>query len=524
MKPPTRVGAPVGRALELLLAGVFGALHSVAFVHTGLGWLQLGVVAAVAWRVASAAPARAAAVGLVFGTAWLGSSTWWLFISLHQFGGLPAWIAVLAIALLSAGLSLCIALAFAAFAHWRDAGAAARAWRNALLFGAVWLLAELARGVVFTGFPWVASGYAQVDSPLAALAPWLGVYGIGFVVAALAAWPALAWDGTARSLVTPVGVLAWVLGGAALAGPGQHTQPGATLSVTLLQGNVPQDQKFAQEQMPQSLAWTSEQLLRARGDLVVAPETVIPLLPSQLDPGYWQAIAEHFQRGPQAALIGLPLGNDEAGYTNSAAGLSAQTAALPGGFYRYDKHHLVPFGEFIPTGFRWFTQLMHIPLGDFNRGPVGAASFAYRGERIGANICYEDLFGEELAARFIVTAQAPTIFANISNIAWFGDTIAIEQHLQISRLRALEFQRPMLRATNTGATAVIDHLGHVTHQMPPHTQGVLDGVVQGRTGLTPFAWWAARFGLWPLASGAAVVVAAMALRRRRGASSHEGRP
>ena len=118
----------------------------------------------------------------------------------------------------------------------------------------------------------------------------------------------------------------------------------------------------------------------------------------------------------------------------------------------------MPFGEFIPTGFRWFTELMNIPLGDFNRGPLGRAVVRRRhGSASRANICYEDLFGEELAARFEDPANAPTIFANISNIGWFGDTIAVAQHLQISRMRTLEFQRPMLRATNTGATVVIDH-------------------------------------------------------------------
>ncbi len=166
-------------------------------------------------------------------------------------------------------------------------------------------------------------------------------------------------------------------------------------------------------------------------------------------------------------------------------------------------------------GFKWFTRMMNIPLGDFNRGPVGAPSFTHLGERIGANICYEDLFGEELAARFADPGAAPTIFANISNIAWFGATIAIDQHLQISRLRALEFQRAMLHATNTGATAVIDHRGRVTHSLAPHTQGVLDGEVQGRTGLTPFAWWAPRFGLWPLLALAGLIVALALARARR---------
>ena len=492
--------------LDLLLAALLGAAHSLLFTHTELGWpLQFAIIALLAWRVGRLTPRAAAAVGLVFGTAWVGVGTWWLFISLHTYGGLPAWLAVVSIAALSAALSLYLAAGFAAFARWRSG----IAWRDALLFGAVWLLAELARGVIFTGFPWLASGYAQLDSPLAALAPWLGVYALGFVMAVLASWPVLG-----RRPAVPLVVLALVLVAGALLGPRSFTQAGGTLTVTLLQGNVSQDEKFSLAEMPKALAWTRAQLLAARGELVVGPETVIPLLPTQLDPGYWQELADHFQRGSQAALIGLPLGDETVGYTNSAAGLSAASASLPLGFYRYDKHHLVPFGEFIPTGFRWFTELMNIPLGDFNRGVVGAPSFAFHGERIGANICYEDLFGEELAARFTDTANAPTMFANISNIGWFGDSPAIAQHLQISRMRALEFQRPMLRATNTGATVVIDHTGRVTASLPPHTQGVLDGQVQGRTGLTPFAWWAARFGLWPL-WGLGLLIVVLGSRRMR---------
>ena len=506
-----RAASQLSLPLELLAAALVGAIHSLSFVHTAAWPLQMAVVALLAWRAAAATPWRAAWIGLVFGTAWLAAGTWWLFISLHTYGGLPAWLAVLAIGLLSAFLSLYLAAALAAFARWQSGSTMS----DALLFGAVWLLAELARGVIFTGFPWVASGYAHVDGPLSAMAPWLGVYGIGFVGAALSAGLGLAWRGTGRARMWSVGVLVAVLGAAALLGPGRFSRPNGTLAVTLLQGNVAQDQKFATDAMPLALEWTRRNLLAARGELVVAPETVIPLLPNQLEPGYWQEVASHFQQGTQAVLLGLPLGDPDRGYTNSAAGISAATTALPNGFYRYDKHHLVPFGEFIPFGFRWFTELMSIPLGDFNRGPVGAASFAFRGERIGANICYEDLFGEELAARFESEGDAPTIFANISNIGWFGDTVAIAQHLEISRMRALEFQRPMLRATNTGATAVIDHTGRVTASLPRLTQGVLEAQVQGRTGLTPFAHWASRFGLWPLLMMALAIVAAAVARARR---------
>jgi apolipoprotein N-acyltransferase len=491
-----------------------GALQTAAFVHTAWWWLPLLAVAALVWRL-DAAPGvrRAAWLGWCFGFAWLAAGTWWLFISMHRYGHLPAWLAAAAVAALAALLSLYLALAAAAYRRWRRGTGT-----DALLFAACWLLAELARGTLFTGFPWVAAGYAQVDGPLAALAPWVGVYGIGAVAAALAALlaRAAATDG-ARRLAGPA-ITASVLGALALVGPGDHTRPGRTLSVQLLQPNVAQDEKFATDRMPATLQWVAARLLASRADLVVAPETAVPLLPDQLEdfaPGYWAALQQRFAGSAQAALVGVPLGSYTEGYTNSVVGLSATAARLGGGQYRYDKHHLVPFGEFIPWGFRWFTDLMRIPLGDFRRGAVAQAPFELPGdERAAPNICYEDLFGEELARRFADPATAPTLFVNLSNIGWFGDTVAVAQHLGISRLRALEFQRPMIRATNTGATAVIDHQGRVRAQLPPFTAGVLDGQAQGRRGLTPFARWASNGGLWPPSIVALVVLAAFALRRR----------
>ena len=507
---------PLGIDIALALAA--GALHTLPFVFTQAWALQLALVALLAWRCGAVRPRRAAALGLAFGTAWLGAGTWWMYISLHRYGGLPAPLAGLAVLGLCAVLSLYLAGAMALYAH----GAPRRPGADALRFAACWLLAELARGVLFTGFPWIASGYAHVDGPLAALAPWIGVYGMGFVAAlagALLAPRRRVWRGAARALWAPLaGLTLLVL--PALTGPGQFTRPTARLDVTLLQTDVPQDEKFSLERMPQTLAWLAEQLLAAKGALVVAPETAIPLLPEQLDTAYWQPLVQRFRAGGQAALIGLPLGSFEHGYTNSVVGLSREAAAagalnegLPAGSYRYDKHHLVPFGEFIPNGFHWFTELMNIPLGDFSRGPLAAPSFPVRGERIAPNICYEDLFGEELAARFADAAQAPTIFANVSNIGWFGDTVAIPQHLNISRLRTLEFQRPMLRATNTGATAVIDHRGRITAALPPFTQGVLDAAVQGREGLTPYARWCAALGLAPLLALGVLIVALTRARR-----------
>ena len=500
--------APAPRhRLDLPFAAALGALQTVAYVAPAVWWLQLACVAALAWRLAVLAPARAALLGGVFGTAWVGAGTWWLFVSMHRYGGLPAWMAALAVLGLAAFLSLYLALACGAFARWRSG----RPAPDALLFAGGWLLAELARGEIFTGFPWVASGYAQVDAPLGRLAPWLGVYGIGAVAAFVAAGSAfVARQGRGVRRGAGFAGAALVLLALGWTPVPEFTRPTGTLAVTLLQGNVPQDEKFEVTHQAAALKWHLEALVAARGDLVVAPETAIPFLPQQMPEGVWEGLQAHFAGGATAALVGVPLGDEQAGYTNSAAGFA------PGRpMYRYDKQHLVPFGEFIPRGFRWFTELMNIPLGDFNRGPLVAPSFEVKGERIAPNICYEDLFGEELAARFADPAGAPTVLANLTNIGWFGETIAIPQHLNIARLRSLELQRPMLRATNTGATVVIDHRGVVRHALAPHTRGVLEGRVEGREGLTPYARWAGAFGLWPLwAFGAALLGGAAWVARR----------
>jgi apolipoprotein N-acyltransferase len=504
-------------ALNALALGALGALQTLAFVHTAAWALPILCAAVLAAAVASAPACRAALYGWAYASGWLGAGVWWLFISMHRYGGLPAPLAVAAVAALSAALALYFALAMALFARWRRG----RPLPDVLLFALLWLLAEQARTWLFTGFPWLASGYAQVDGPLAALAPWLGVAGVGLASALVGALLGQAWHlrRQPREAASAVAAAGAMLAAAALIGPAEFTRPAGELRVTLLQGNVAQDQKFAAEHMPQALAWVAAALHQARGDLVVAPETAIPLLPQQLAelmPDYWPAIRARFENSAQAALIGVPLGDYERGYTNSVLGLAAVTRAGPP--YRYDKFHLVPFGEFIPTGFRWFTELMNIPLGDFARGPTHPPSFAVGAQRIAPNICYEDLFGAELARRFTDPAAAPTSFANLSNIGWFGDTIAVPQHLNISRMRTLEFQRPMLRATNTGATAIVDHRGRVTAMLPPFTQGVLEGTVEGRDGLTPYAAWAARAADWPWLVLALAVIVGVRLRPAQAAS------
>ncbi|MBU0918135.1 MAG: apolipoprotein N-acyltransferase [Gammaproteobacteria bacterium] len=474
-------------ALSPWVAGLHAALPAV---------LQTAAAAWLVCLLAGQTKVRAAAlVAWLHASVWLVGATGWMFVSLHHFGGLPAWLSALAVALLCLALSGYMALAGAVWQRFRCGSP----WRDATLFGGLWLLAELARALIFTGFPWGASGYALIDTPWALLAPWVGVYGLGCIWATLVALAALGAFGTPRHTkarwLMPLPLLGLSIGLAAWS-PAPHTHPhGQPLKVALLQSNVAQDEKFDARMLGNMLVWHGQQLQQVQADLVVAPETAIPLLPEQLPEGYWDGLRAMFGSGQgRAALIGMPLGSLESGYTNSVVGLSPELAQP----YRYDKHHLVPFGEFIPLGFRWFVNMMNMPLGDFSRGPLSAPSFVVKGQRVGPNICYEDLFGEELASRFVHAETAPTMLANVSNLAWFGDTVAIHQHLQIARMRSLEFQVPTIRSTNTGATVVIDHLGRVVQRMPGQTRGVLLAEVQGQAGVTPYAAWAGRAGLWPL--------------------------
>jgi apolipoprotein N-acyltransferase len=516
---------PIARALGFGIAGLAQAA-AIAAPWNGqpLWWLQLISLAALVWQLdalrvrTSPRPSRrsAALYGWLFATAWLCGTFWWLFISMHTYGGLAAPLAALAVLALSAALALYYAAACAFFVAFAPASRALAA----LLFAALWTLAELLRNSLFTGFPWGAGGYAHVDGPLAAYVPWLGVYGVGALAAGIATLAALVLrQARGRALAAPVGVALVLLCVPALIGAvrgqaDEAAQSRGRLDLALLQGNIPQDEKFIPGGgIETALRWYGEQLQSATASLVITPETALPLLPSQLPPGYLDAIAVRYASGKQAAIVGLPLGDGRL-YTNTVLGFSPGQAAP----YRYDKHHLVPFGEFIPRMFRWFTEMMNIPLGDFKSGGLAQAPFVWQGQRIAPNICYEDLFGDEIGANFRDEASAPTVLLNVSNIAWFGDSIAIDQHLAISRMRALEFQRPMVRATNTGATVVIDHRGRVTHALPRHTRGVLVAEVEGRAGLTPFAMWVSRFGLWPLWGLALLIVASTLLLSRRQAS------
>ncbi|ALS59168.1 apolipoprotein N-acyltransferase [Pandoraea norimbergensis] len=510
---PERRSWPAWRARAL--AGLAGIAQTLAFAPRDVWWLQLLAMAGL-FALLERSPSRRDALWLggCFGVASFVSGIWWLYISMHTYGGMPGVMAGAAVVLFS--LYLAIYPALAAFVtRWVPATGP---WRT-FAFAGAWTLAEWLRGTVFTGFPWLSPGYAHVDGPLAGFAPLLGVYGIGGLAALTAAWFARAVlplnmaTRPARRLLAVVGVLALLGIGAGLTRHAWTTPAGQPLTVRLLQGNIPQDMKFERAGIDHAMALYRDMITAAPADLIITPETAFPVLLQGIPPEIAAPIREFADRTGSHVVLGAvgatltPQGPTD--LTNSLFGVSPRDQTL----HRYDKHHLVPFGEFVPWGFRWFVDMMHIPLGDFLRGSATPTGFPVRDQRVALDICYEDLFGEEIAQALRNMPEPATVLANSTNLAWFGDTIALDQHLQIARMRTLETGRPMLRATNTGTTAIIDAQGHVQGRLPAMTVGALTGKVQPYTGLTPYV----RFGNVPalLLALAALGLGLIAGRRAR---------
>ena len=459
----------------LAIAMLAGSAAVTGFEPIGLAPVTIIALAVLAWLWRQTPnPRRAADLGLVFGLGFFGAGVSWVYVSLHDFGMMPAPLAALATALFCAFLALFPAAVGYLQAHLR----AGPASTLLLAVPSLWVLAEWLRAWVFTGFPWLSIGYSQTDTPLAGFAPITGVFGLSLAVALSGGLLALAASGgrTLRIRATG-GLIALFASGWGLQQMAWTSPSGPPVTVALAQGNVPQSLKFEEGRYATTLETYRRLVEGSAARLVVLPETAIPRFLDMVNPDYLRALEGSMRARGADLLLGAPLRVRGGAYYNSMVSLGVSAPQV------YSKRHLVPFGEFVPAGFSWVLQILRIPLSDFDRGRADQKPFAL-GEhlQVAVNICYEDAFGDEIARQL---PQA-TLLVNASNVAWFGNSLAPAQHLQISRVRAMETGLAMLRATNTGETAIIDERGRVTARLPPFTEGLLQGTAQPFTGATPF--------------------------------------
>jgi apolipoprotein N-acyltransferase len=490
------------------------AAHAVAFVAgaaavAGFSPLDffpatlLSVSVLIHLWVFAPSPGAALRLGYFFGLGLYGAGASWVYVSLHRFGAMPMPLAA------AATLAWCAFLAlFPALAGWIQAriardSAAPAALRAVLLVPAAWMLMEWPLSWFLTGFPWLALGYTAIGDPLSGFAPLGGVYAVSLATAVAAGllWCAVLGHVRWKALAALVVLLACGYG---LRSVEWTTPAGEPLRVALVQGNVPQEMKFDPERYERTLETyarlAEESPAAGAARLIVLPETAVPRFLDLVDPAYIGRLKAAAARSGGDLLLGVPLRTAEGNYLNSVISLGASPPA------RYDKVHLVPFGEFVPPGFGWIVRVLSIPLSDFARGATTQRPMAVAGQRVAVNICYEDAYG------FEIIRQLPeaTLLVNVSNVAWFGDSLAPAQHLQIARMRALETGRVYLTAANTGITAAIWPDGSVRQRMAQFVRGRIDVEVRGYSGATPYV----RFGDWPAVLLTLLALAFVALRGR----------
>jgi apolipoprotein N-acyltransferase len=510
---------------SFIIAFFLGAVTVVGYAPFYMFPLPVVTLAGLFYLWSQAGTPRSAALaGFAFGLGQFLFGVSWIYVSLHDYGAMPAPLAAIATFLYCAILALFPAAAGLACAR----PGVPHAIRCGLLAPAAWTLAEWMRGWLLYGFPWLAAGYSQVPvSPLAGYAPVLGIYGVTLATAATAGLIVVLWQrltanderGTRnaerntsfnwRFIIhhSSFIILAIWFTGYGLKQMAWTTPVGAPFNASLLQGNVAQDQKWRAERVRPTLETYRVLTESAPGELIILPETALPLFLEQVPQDYLTALAASARRNGGDVLIGVPERTPGGEYFNSVVSVGSSPPQT------YRKSHLVPFGEFIPLRpvLAWIVGVLAIPLQDFSRGAEAQRPLAVAGQRVAVNICYEDAFGEEIIRQL----PEATVLVNVSNVAWFGRSIAPRQHLQIAQARALETGRAMLRATNTGVTAVIGPRGEVLAAAPEFEIATVTYPVQGYGGATPYVRW----GNYAVLALCLALIAAAGWSARRAARS-----
>ena len=480
-----------------------GAALNLAFAP--FGWWPLAVVAPalLIGLVRGLPPRRAAWVGAAFGIGLFAFGTYWLYTCIHVFGLVPIWLTLV----LQAGLVALMSAYPAAWCYvanrfWLRVGTA----RDWLVLPALWVLLEWLRGWLLSGFPWLGLGYAFIDSPLAAWAPLLGVYGVTWAAAFVAvALNALIWPAGPSS--RPIAVVALVIAfivPMSISGHDWTRAVGPKIPVAAVQGAISQDSKWQENNREATLVRYSHLTTSAWGArLIIWPEAAIPEVANEIQDYLHALQAAGKEHGADFAIGLLNYQPETEQYRNGLLVLSDS-----GGGWYY-KRRLVPFGEFfpVPRFIRSWMRLMSLPYSDLTPGEDNQPVLNAAGQPLGLTICYEDAYGSQQLS----VLRKATLLINVTNNAWYGDSTAPHQHLQISRMRALEAGRYLVRAANDGITAAIGPHGEIVARLPQFQEAVLRTEVQPMTGLTPYA----RFGNYPVLGGASLLLAAAIWRRRR---------
>jgi apolipoprotein N-acyltransferase len=490
--------------LQLVLAfaaGGIGVLAFAPFYFWPVALASLFFLFALCHRAPTVR--RAFAIGFSWGMGLFVFGVPWIYVSLHFYGAMPAALAATATLLFCCYLAIFPALG-CSMHRWMAARFAIAPVASLLLvMPACFVVWEYVRGWFFSGFPWLVFGYTQTPGgplfpPLAGFAPIVGAFGISWIIALTAGIGVLLVRGTSgtvwsrRGRIAIVATLLTVWGiGAALQHISWSVPSGAPLTVALLQGNIEQSMKWRDDQRAATLETYRELFEKTSARLIVLPETALPFALHDAPPAYLAALKRHAETNGGDAIVGIAIVErgatpiDPYSVTNSAITLGSAP------LQRYDKQHLVVFGEFTPPLLAWVMQWLQIPLGNMAAGRADQKPLQIAGHAVAVDICYEDAFGAEIA-RQLPEAE---LLVNMSNMAWFGKYLASDQQTQFSQMRALETGRWMLRSTNTGVTAAINDKGEIVKALPQFVVGTLEVEVQPRSGTTPYVRWTDRLVL-----------------------------
>ena len=466
-----------------LLATLAGALTTPAFAPFNLWPLALlgPALLFLLWTRGAGPGFRS---GFGYGLGLMGSGVSWLYVSIAQFGDLGRLFPLL----ITFGFVALVALYYGLLGWLAGRIRIGRVATLALFLPALWTLVEWLRGWLLTGFPWLQLGYSQIDAPLAGYAPLLGVLGVSWVsLLTVGLLLLLAEAGRVRWFSLVALVLLWA-GGWGLSQTHWTRPSGESLRVALVQGNIPQARKWAPEELTPSLVLYAQQSKpHFDKDLIVWPETAVSAFQFQVDEAFLQPLEAEVKRYGGHLVFGVvQMDAAREHYFNAMVALGNPQRDS------YYKRHLVPFTEYLPLkSLLWpLVELFTIPMSDFSDGSEAPPLMRVGPHLAGMSICYEDAFGSEV----IQALPRAEYLINASNDAWFGHSLAPHQHLQIARMRALETGRYLLRATNTGISAIIGPMGELLKRSPLLALDVLSGEIRPMSGSTPYA----RVGNLPL--------------------------